>query len=356
MFTHCIHCTKDLGRNESVESFQVGTRLAFDAAKGRLWVVCPHCARWNLSPLEERWEAIEDAERQFRDSRLRVSTDHIGMAKLRSGLELVRIGAPQRPEMAAWRYGDQFGKRRRRQLLITGAVTGSAAAIIGGVTLIGASVASFAGVYANGAVWDALIHGRGSTVVARIIDADGHLRTVNRSHARMSTLEHTDRDAPMRLRLEHSEGQSILTGADAQRAAQQILPTVNRFGGSPKSVQEAVRQLEEVGDPARVASFIQNRYGARPTDKRWKRAKKSWSSDAMVSKLPGVLHAMPVHDRLALEMALHEESERRAMDGELAELERAWRDAEVVAHIADNLLTPDDVQRSLERLTKKTVE
>lgn len=38
---------------------------------------------------------------------------------------------------------------------------------------------------------------------------------------------------------------------------------------------------------------------------------------------------------LALEMALHEESERRALDGELALLEAAWRDAEELAQIAD---------------------
>jgi hypothetical protein len=40
---------------------------------------------------------------------------------------------------------------------------------------------------------------------------------------------------------------------------------------------------------------------------------------------------------LALEMALHEESERRALEGELALLEAAWRDAERIAHIADTI-------------------
>jgi hypothetical protein len=40
---------------------------------------------------------------------------------------------------------------------------------------------------------------------------------------------------------------------------------------------------------------------------------------------------------LALEMALHEESERRALEGELALLEAAWRDAEQLANIADAL-------------------
>jgi hypothetical protein len=39
-------------------------------------------------------------------------------------------------------------------------------------------------------------------------------------------------------------------------------------------------------------------------------------------------------------MALHEESERQALEGELAALEAAWREAEEIAHIADYL--PDD--------------
>ena len=94
MYSNCFHCTADLGRNEALERFPVGRRLAFDPAKGRLWVVCRSCERWNLSPLDERWEAIEDAERRFRDSRLRVSTDEIGLARLREGLDLIRIGQP----------------------------------------------------------------------------------------------------------------------------------------------------------------------------------------------------------------------------------------------------------------------
>src|SRR3712207_3080625 len=128
MYATCLFCNSELGRNEAVENFPVGRRLAYDAAKGRLWVVCRRCERWNLTPLEERWEAIEQCERLYRGTRLRVSTDNIGLARLREGLELVRIGQPQRPEFAAWRYGDQFGRRRRRHILYS---TAGAAALVG---------------------------------------------------------------------------------------------------------------------------------------------------------------------------------------------------------------------------------
>jgi hypothetical protein len=107
-----MFCKKPLGANEVVEAFPVGRRLAFDAARGRLWVVCRSCQRWNLTPLEERWEAVEACEELFRGTRVRTSSENIGLARHAEGLELVRIGRPLRPEFAAWRYGDQFGRRR----------------------------------------------------------------------------------------------------------------------------------------------------------------------------------------------------------------------------------------------------
>ena len=133
MFTTSLFCSTALGANETIEHFPVGRRLAFDPDKGRLWVICRACDRWNLTPLEERWEALEEADRLFRETRLRASTDHIGLARLRDGLELVRIGKPQRPEIAAWRYGDQFGRRRQMRLLQIGAVSAAGGLAIAGV-------------------------------------------------------------------------------------------------------------------------------------------------------------------------------------------------------------------------------
>ena len=350
MFATCIHCTADLGRNEAFEVFPVGTRLAFDSARGRLWVVCRQCARWNLSPLEERWEAVEEAERRFRDSRLRVSTDNIGLARLREGVDLIRVGSPQRPEMAAWRYGDQFGRRRNRQLLVTGAIVGSATAIMGGMLWVGVSFASFSGVYANGGIWDALINGRPDKSIGKVALDDGRLVEVQRKHARMSALERFESNGLLRLRLESKSGTHILTGEHAMRAAARLMPTVNRFGGSRKAVQDAVAVLEQAGDPLRVLTNVQDRHGAGPGAKQWKRNKKGVAGS--VGKLPGALHTLPVNERLALEMALHEESERRAMDGELADLERAWQEAEEIAKIADDMFVTPSVDAEMARLKK----
>lgn len=66
----------------------------------------------------------------------------------------------------------------------------------------------------------------------------------------------------------------------------------------------------------------------------------------------GWFSQFPVETRLALEMSLQEESERRALEGELESLERAWREAEQIAAIADSLLTPGDVLERIAGLRK----
>jgi len=110
MYSTCLFCRAPLGANERIEHFPVGRRLAFDSAKGRLWVVCPSCSRWNLTPLEARWEAIEECERLLRTTPARLTTDRVGLAVL-GPFSLVRVGAPARRELAWWRYGRRLRRR-----------------------------------------------------------------------------------------------------------------------------------------------------------------------------------------------------------------------------------------------------
>jgi hypothetical protein len=41
MYTACVWCYSELGQNDSIEHFPIGRRLAYDPAKGWLWVVWP---------------------------------------------------------------------------------------------------------------------------------------------------------------------------------------------------------------------------------------------------------------------------------------------------------------------------
>jgi hypothetical protein len=68
MCTTCLHCQHALPRNDAIASLPIARRLAFDRDKGRLWVGCPSCLRWNLTPVAARlafeMAVNEDAERR----------------------------------------------------------------------------------------------------------------------------------------------------------------------------------------------------------------------------------------------------------------------------------------------------
>jgi hypothetical protein len=217
----------------------------------------------------------------------------------------------------------------------------------------GASIASFAGVYANGDIWDTLIHGRPGKSIGHIALPDGRVVGLQRRHARMSSLVRSRNDE-LHLRLESTQGTHLLIGEDAMKAAHRLMPTVNRFGGTKANVQDAVRLLEDAGDPLRVSKTVQQRHGWTTGDMRWGGG--TWidgnNSRKNIRKMPGALHTLGVRDRLALEMALHEESERRAMEGELHLLETAWREAEEIAKIADAMFTPTAIAERLAEIRR----
>jgi hypothetical protein len=344
MYSTCLFCNSELGANEALGSFPVGRRLAFDARKGRLWVVCRKCERWNLTPLEERWEAIEQAERLFRDTRKRVSTENIGLTRLRDHTELVRIGEPLRPEYAAWRYGDQFGRRHHRQMWVAGGGLAAVAAILVGGVASGAAIAVVAGAAVN--LTNLLVHGHPERVVARVRTSELGTVVVRRRHLAETQLA-AGTDAPLALNLRFKSGASRIEGREALRIAGLLMPHVNRYGGDEYEVQMAVKALDAVGGADGFLHKLGS-YAARATSPTKRKPKRSWSGAYPSSGLFG----LNATDRLALEMALHEEAELRALQGELSELERAWRDAEEIAAIADNMLTPSSIQQTFDQLRR----
>jgi hypothetical protein len=330
MYSTCLFCNAALGSNESIEHFPVGRRLAFDAAKGRLWVVCRKCERWNLSPIEERWEAMEECERIFRDTRLRVSTDNIGLARLREGLELVRIGEPQRPEFAAWRYGDQFGRRRRNRIAKTALGVGALGAVITGGAIVGVSIGSF-----GWFLWQmatTAISGSPDAIVARVPFENDTIKVKRKHLGRVSLLPSDEGDAPFALSLKYKQRHVTVTGETATRAASLLLPHINQFGANRRTVEDAVARIEHAGDSER---FI-----------------RGTASRAAEGRFVALAKLEP-WERLAFEMALHEEAERRALEGELATLEVAWREAEEIAAISDNLLVPSGIQEFVGKLSRR---
>ncbi|HET9424483.1 MAG TPA: hypothetical protein VFO55_03855 [Gemmatimonadaceae bacterium] len=329
--------------NETVERFPVGRRIAFDSSRGRLWVVCGECRRWNLSPIEERFEAIEDCERLFRGTRIRVSTDNIGLARLRDGLELVRIGAPLRPEFAAWRYAGEFFSRRNRSYLRAGATVLGAAGLSAGVGIAVAPLAAVSGVVSllvlpaiamtmvsttvlgNAVATDYMQHER---VLGRF-RVDGEVVNVRAKHAHSVDLGFYESEEAV-LGLQHDGGWTTFSGTRAMHATTVLLASANREGASSRSVQYAVDQIERIGTSSGFLEAASRRNG--------------WRGQRPVSVLNAFrklgLMNLTSTERLAVEMAIHEETERRAAQGELLELREAWAEAEQIAAIVDGMLTP----------------
>ena len=358
MYSTCLFCHDDLGQNEAIEHFPVGRRLAFDAARGRLWVVCRKCERWNLTPLEERWEAIEEAERLYSETRLRVSTDNIGLAKLREGTTLIRIGSALRPEMAAWRYGDQFGRRRRKYI----ALSAAGVAAVTAVAVVGPAMGWIAG--GGWGMWQGIngLHNlyQNRRVRARLRSPEGdRVLVVRRAELTHTSIIRHDDDSwalqvgtgkrkrgkqAMEMRPERIL--AVYTGPEALRAAAKLLPAVNESGAKKDEVQSAVQIVSEAQDSDRLFQ----RYASKPRTfsppgHRSLRLTPTGDYGHVIANLPKEV-------RLALEMAAHEEQERRALEGELAILEAAWREAEEVAKIADDMFVTDDLTARIEDLRK----
>jgi hypothetical protein len=104
----------------------------------------------------------------------------------------------------------------------------------------------------------------------------------------------------------------VLAGAPALRLIHRAMPLVNASGARRPVLNHAVQLLEATAPHAYLRAAARAGFPL------------------------AAARRAPV-ERLAFEMALYEESERRAMEGELAALEAMWREAEAIAAIADRL-------------------
>lgn len=372
MYATCTFCYAALGRNEGLEAFPVARRVAYDPAKGCIWAVCPHCARWNLAPLEERWEAVEECERRFRATALRYSSGNIGLAWLREEMELIRIGPALRPEVAAWRYGRILTHRRpigtRALERVANVVAGAARTVTGVRRDLGRDSRALVARLLLG-VWGHrvldVVH-----LAPATDDIDVPIAVIRLRHLARAALVRPESGRPWALHLPHDHGTITITGDEGIRAAARALAIINgtqRGGGfSHDLLESATRKVDEsalpdsyfnrvlaialrsqwgrdnaetsvVASSASVAALEQassdvERLAYRLTGRTF------WGHGGIGSEPATALLDVPLVDRLALEMAAHEETERRVLEGELEDLATAWREAAEIADIADALL------------------
>jgi len=381
MYSTCLFCNSSLGANDRIAAFPVGRRLAYDPARGRLWVICARCTRWNLSPLEERWEAIDECERLFRGTRLRYSTDNIGLGRVGEHLELVRIGPALLPEIASWRYGTRIeqylstnnGHRPSRALVRRGTALPrwiarrAAAALAGYATTVGLS---------DEAMLKLRTFRRGDAVLARTVDETGLPIVIRYAHLGAAELIRPERDAPWRLVVRHDGGVARLAEGVGLRTAGKMLASLNFGVASNAEIHHAIAKLDQAGDRegyfTRVASLAMRTHWGRVPDApdegliepaassfaeriALQLANRSfWGRGGTGSEETTPLFRLPSVDRLALEMASNEDIERRALEGELASLTQAWKEAEEIAQISDGLFS-DEVFEEFKREYKQRV-
>ena len=142
-----------------------------------------------------------------------------------------------------------------------------------------------------------------------------------------------------RLQFKHKGRLEVFDDDEALRLAGRLLPAINAGGGSKGTVTAAVAKLQaERGSEAFLEQFVASRI--------------RYGRVAASAPIPPIAK-LNAPTRLALEMALHEESERRAIEGELDMLLEAWREAEEIAGISDKLLLPPEVEQQLGDLKRK---
>jgi hypothetical protein len=376
MYSTCTFCYSALGRNDVLETFVVAHRVAFDPAKGCLWAVCPHCARWNLAPLEERWEAVEECERRFRATTLRYSSGNIGLAWLHGDrdMELIRVGPALRPEVAAWRYGRILTRPRN---IGTRTMERAAAAFVGGLRSLRSPRRRPATRDSRATMAHILLRVYGNRVLdlVHMPNADDSasdipVAVVRFRHLVHAALERPEPGHPWSLHIPHDDGVLTIQGDEGVRAAARVLAVINgteRGGGFSHDVLESA--VQKVDESALTDSYF-NRVLAIALRSSWGRGNDDvaliegrremaalevatsdverlafrltgrtfWGHGGIGSEPSTSLLDVPLVDRLALEMAAHEETERRALEGELEDLAEAWREADEIATIADALL------------------
>lgn len=323
MFRSCAFCNAAFDGDGGPSGLGVGRRLAFDEWKGRLWVVCPRCSRWNLTPFDDRLERIEALARAASLGRIAASTDQVALIRWER-YDLVRVGQPPRVELATWRYGERLRNRQRERMKVVVPLT---------IAAIGLGIA--ANVAAGGGfgvvVWN--IHRIADGIYLRMVGGRRvllaeppicascgtvmQLRARHVQHARVVPDRHADMAVLLSCPNCRREG-AQLTGVEATQVLRQGLTYLNLSRGGRKKAEDAAREVDVVGGPDQLVRDIAHR--------------------------ELTLRALRPERGLALEMAVDERAE-------VQELERQWKEAEEIADIADGTLsTSADIEERLRRL------
>jgi len=326
MYQTCAFCSGALGGDGGASGLAVGRRFAFDGWKSRAWVICQRCGRWNLTPLDTRLDAVAALERMAAAGRVAATTDQVAL--VRTGpYDVVRVGKPPRVEMATWRYGERIKARQREKMKVVVPVTLAVVGLSVAVNIAaGGSMGAFIGQVPNlaNSIYTGMVGYRKVPIEPPICAHCGKVMVLRSRHVTNARLQRTTRaDLALLLRCPRCKDEgALLEGADAETALRSGLTYLNLRHSRrlKKKAFEAAIQVDACGGPE---AFL-----ARQAQR-----------EVKVATYKGA-------EALALEMSVDEQAELR-------ELERQWRDADEIADIADNLLTPPSVEDELKHLKER---
>ena len=352
VYSDCLRCDAALGRNAELTRLPIGRRIAFDATRGRLWVVCPSCDQWNLVPIEERWEALEECERLASGAEARADGGGIGVARTKSGLELLRASGISDADIANARYGRRIKERQRllqatlAALAFLAIALGVRAAGASGSAMVGGFVALYAGYWLFN-VWRSPVRGW-----LRLTVASGRRIILWPWKWKGLRFAIPDPTKPPVLYVPRLGTELALRGDEAMEFLAALLPRINGADCVDASIRRAVQVVTEAEAQGRR---LQNQ-----ARRKTSRGRRKADPDAFFrpwERLAGSccfqpLTAVPPVRRLALEMAIMEEMEQRELARYAKTVGEAWGNEEEIAAIADDLLTPPQVTERLAQLQK----
>ncbi len=355
MYATCLRCERSLGRNDEIPELPVGRHVAFDTVKGRLWVICRRCGQWNLTPLERRWEAIAQCERVALSAETRVAGAAAGLARTRSGLELLRVGGMPDADIANWRYGRRL---RTRQLLVWWSAAALALlALLLGVRAGQVTGTPWVGVYVAVFLATFLLHlwRHPPRLWVSLRPTAGSPRRLWAWQLESVRFEGPTGRRPLELVVPMGRrGEARLTGRKAAEFLADLLPRLNGAESATASLPVA---LEQVASAERGPSAVEatgrtrgrgRRNGNRQAEGAWV-AQRPWERLVLDAYISHVVTGSPER-RLALEIAVTEEVEAAALAAQAGELAATWREEETVGEIADGLLVPDTIRDRLEAM------
>ena len=81
MFTSCAFCAGERGGDGGPSGLGVGRRFAYDGWRSRAWVICQRCARWNLTPFDDRETSINALETMATAGRVAATSEHVALVR-----------------------------------------------------------------------------------------------------------------------------------------------------------------------------------------------------------------------------------------------------------------------------------